>query len=35
MGMCVLYKMYLGFFSLNGLLAISVGNEGIYSMGEG
>ena len=35
MGVRVLYKIYLGFFSLNGPLAISVGNEGIYSMGEG
>ena len=32
---CVLLKTYLGFSSLNGLLNTFVGNEDIYSMGEG
>ena len=27
---CVLLKTYLGLFSLNGLLTIFIGNEGIY-----
>ena len=31
----VLYKPFLGFFSLNRLFIISVGNEGIYSMSDG
>ena len=32
---CVLQKTYLRFFSMNGLLKISIGSKGIYSMGKG